>query len=101
MLFKIVKHKENIGFSKAYNQLIHWSKSEYVLCLNQDIILEPDFLEKMIGFMEKSPDCGSATGKLLRLQDDQKTKYIDSVGLKISKGGIQYRFSNLTTPCFV
>ena len=25
----VVKHKENLGFAKAYNQTIHWSKSEY------------------------------------------------------------------------
>lgn len=82
---KIVTHKENQGFAKAHNQAIHWTKSDYVLVLNQDIILEPDFIGKMVSFMDSHPEVGSATGKLRRWQDLQKTKYIDSLGLQIYK----------------
>jgi GT2 family glycosyltransferase len=81
----VIRHKENIGFCRAHNQAIHWSKSDYVLCLNQDIILEPDFLEKMVQFMDKTPLCASLTGKVLRKQENEKTKYIDTLGLKIQK----------------
>jgi len=82
---KVVQHRENFGFSKAHNQAIHWSKSEYVVVLNQDVVLEPDFLEKMVGVMDSNDRIGSATGKILRLQDNSKTKYIDSVGLQVYK----------------
>ena len=44
---KIIKHKENLGFAKAHNQAIHWTKSDYVVCLNQDVVLEKDFLQKL------------------------------------------------------
>jgi len=79
----IVKQKNNIGFARAHNLAIHWSKSEYVVCLNQDIVLEPDFLLKMVEFMDAHPLAGSATGKIYRLQEGEKTKYIDSLGLNI------------------
>lgn len=82
---KVIKHKENLGFAKAHNQAIHWTKSEYLVCLNQDVVLTPDFLEKLVDFMDKKPMAGVATGKILRLQEDQQTKYIDSLGLKIFK----------------
>ena len=82
---KIVKHQENLGFAKAHNQAIHWTKSDYVLCLNQDIVMEPNFLQEAVDFMEAHPMAGAIAGKLLRWQEGEKTKYIDSVGLKIYK----------------
>jgi GT2 family glycosyltransferase len=91
---KVVRHKENIGFSKAYNQTIHWSKSEYVLCLNQDVVLEPTFLAEAVKFLDEHPLTGSIAGKIYRLQDNQKTKYIDSVGLRILKN---YRVLDIGT----
>ncbi|HCC22774.1 TPA: hypothetical protein DF272_01190 [Candidatus Falkowbacteria bacterium] len=82
---KIVKHRNNLGFAKAHNQAIHWTDSEYVLLLNQDILLEPDFIAKLVAFADTRPDSGAFTGKILKLQDGQKTKYIDSLGLRLFK----------------
>jgi len=82
---KIVRHNQNFGYAKAHNQAIHWTKSDYVLCLNQDVILESSFLSEMVMFMDQNNLCGSATGKLYRLQEGQKTKYFDSLGLRLHK----------------
>ncbi|MFH0856580.1 MAG: glycosyltransferase [bacterium] len=43
---------------------------KYVCCLNQDIILRSEYLEKLVVFMDKHPECGSASGKLMRIMDD-------------------------------
>ncbi len=82
---RVVRHKQNLGFSKAHNQAIHWNKAEYALILNQDVILAPDYLEKIIAYLDANPKVGSAAGKILRWQDQQQTKYIDSLGFKISR----------------
>jgi len=52
---------ENYGFASV----------EYILCLNQDIIMESDYLEKMVEFMDAHPKCGSGSGKLLRLHTNK------------------------------
>lgn len=82
---RVVKNRENLGFAKAHNQAIHWSKSEYVLILNQDTILDPDYVKKLVDFMNKNSQCGSAGGKIYSMREGQKTKYIDTIGLKIFK----------------
>lgn len=82
---QIVQNRENFGFAKAHNQAIHWSKSEYVLVLNQDVILEPGYIENLVAFLDKFPDVGACTGKIYRFESDQKTKYIDTVGLQLMK----------------
>ena len=81
----VIQHKENFGFAKAHNQAVHWSKSDYILMLNQDVVLAPGYLENIVSFLDKNPMAGSVSGKILRLQEDQKTNYIDTVGLRIYK----------------
>ena len=82
---KIVQNRENLGFAKGHNQAIHWSRSEYILCLNQDVVLDKNFLAEAVEFLDKNQMVGAVAPKLLRLQDDSQTNYIDSLGLKVYK----------------
>ena len=90
---RLVKNKSNLGFARAHNQAILWTDSEYVMVLNQDVILEPDYLAKVAEFMDTHKNCASVTGKILRwdftnseeLKSSTKSDQIDSLGLKIFK----------------
>jgi len=73
----IVRSPVNTGFAKAHNDLIRAYPAEYVLILNPDAILKPEFLERLVAALELRPDAASATGKLLRF--DGKT--LDSTGI--------------------
>jgi len=61
---KIIKNKENLGFSKANNIGIRKTNGRYVLFLNADTIVYPITLKTMIDFMDKNKDAGAATCKL-------------------------------------
>jgi GT2 family glycosyltransferase len=74
---KLVQSGVNTGFAKAHNELIRAYPSEYVLILNPDAVLKPEFLERIVAALDSRPDASSATGKLLRL--DGKT--LDSTGI--------------------
>ncbi|MDP3143743.1 MAG: glycosyltransferase family 2 protein [Candidatus Omnitrophota bacterium] len=78
---KRVVNKENLLFCKAYNQGIVQSRGEFVLCLNDDVFLEPNFIEELIRTAELDDKIGMASGKILRI--DRKT--IDSTGLFLGK----------------
>lgn len=84
---KIIANKNNFGFAKANNQAIHWTDSSYVLCLNQDIVLEKDFLKICLNFLEKNENVAAASGKILQWNslNQQKTNIIDTTGLKVFK----------------
>ena len=73
----LIRSQSNSGFAKAHNDLIHAYPADYVLVLNPDAILNPDFLERIITALDARPDAASATGKLLRL--DGTT--LDSTGI--------------------
>lgn len=89
---RIIKNSKNLGFARAHNQGIITTQSDYILVMNPDVILEPDFLEKLIEVAEEDKRIGSLGGKLLKIKSgDQeiaeriKTNIIDSTGLKIFK----------------
>ncbi len=76
----IIENRKNLGFSKALNQGIEASKGEFVLALNLDVELMPDYIEKLVAAF-KDPSIGSATGKLYRLPEmTGGKKILDSTG---------------------
>jgi len=86
----ILKNFKNLGFAKGYNQGIKFWESEYVLAVNQDVILDPEFLEKILLQAEARPKYGSFAGKILKLehgkeQEAVKPDIIDTVGISATK----------------
>lgn len=84
---RIISQKQNIGFAKGHNLLINWSNSDYVLVLNQDVILEENYLRELVDFLEKNKNVASCAGKLMYwdFASGAKTNIIDSYGLKINR----------------
>ncbi len=62
---RLIANKDNTGFSKANNQAIKISTGEYVLLLNPDTVVEEDTFEKVIRFMDSTPDAGGLGVKML------------------------------------
>ena len=77
---RIIENKKNLGFAAGHNLGIRESRGEYVLCLNQDVVLDKDFVKYTVEAMEKDKKIGSVQGKLLKNQ-----KIIDVTGLLMFK----------------
>jgi len=61
----LIANKENLGFSKANNQAIRQSNSEYVLLLNPDTLVEEDTFSKIVTFMDDHPKAGGLGVKMI------------------------------------
>lgn len=83
----LIKNEINNGYAGAANQGIKLSKGKYVMILNPDIIMEPDFIEKMHGFIDTDESIGALSGKLLKydFENNKKLNYIDSAGIIMLK----------------
>ena len=83
----LIRNKINNGYAGAANQGIKLSKGKYVMILNPDIIMESDFIEKMIVFIESDETIGALSGKLLKydFERNKKLNYIDSAGIIMFK----------------
>ncbi|MDB5047410.1 MAG: hypothetical protein JWO30_481 [Fibrobacteres bacterium] len=55
---KVIRNAENLGVSKGWNQGMRLATGEYILILNNDIIVGPDWLENMVRLAESDPSIG-------------------------------------------
>ncbi|MFC1631396.1 glycosyltransferase family 2 protein [Candidatus Omnitrophota bacterium] len=78
---KLIENEINKGFCYAHNQAIKASKGEYILPLNFDVFLEPNFISEMVKLMEKDPGVGIISGKLYKQASGIKSRIIDSTGI--------------------
>ncbi|HUI84506.1 MAG TPA: glycosyltransferase family 2 protein, partial [Candidatus Binatia bacterium] len=64
--WRVIHNDRNVGFAAGQNQAIRASRGEWVLCLNPDVVLSPDFVTQLVRAGEAHPEAGSLCGKLLR-----------------------------------
>ena len=74
---RVVEIPQNLGVAKALNRGVLESETELVALLNNDIELEPDWLERLVAGLLQHPEAASASGKLLRFDD---RSVIDAAG---------------------
>jgi len=83
---KLIKNKENLGFAEGNNvairEILKEGNSEYILTLNNDTVVEPNFLDELIGCAKRHSNAGSIQPKMIL---KEFPNYIDSVGLELSK----------------
>ena len=82
--FTIIFNEENVGFSAAQNQAIRVAKGDWLLSLNPDVVLDPEFVTKIVTAGETDPTFGTVCGKLLRWYPNQEPEFsrtIDSTGI--------------------
>ena len=77
----LIQNETNVGYCRALNQGINYSESEFVLCLNSDVRLEDDYVEKALETLGAMSHCGMLAGKMLRF--DRVT--LDSAGQFIGR----------------
>ena len=71
---------QNYGFSRAVNEGIYLAQGEYVLLLNNDTIMESDFLKEILKEMESHPKAFAVCSKMIQyhnpdLIDDAGDEY--------------------------
>src|SRR6202023_1589499 len=64
---QIIYNDENIGFAAAQNQAIRTSTGEWVLTLNPDVLLLPNFIQALVEAGQFDSKIGAVCGKLLTM----------------------------------
>jgi GT2 family glycosyltransferase len=80
----IVYNEENIGFAAAQNQAIALAQGDWVLTLNPDVMLLPNFVSGLIEAADLDPKAGTLCGKLLMVDasfEIPNQRVVDSTGI--------------------
>ncbi|MEA2139826.1 MAG: hypothetical protein QOG56_2976 [Solirubrobacteraceae bacterium] len=80
----VIEIPENIGVTRALNRAVQSAETAYVALLNNDLELEPRWLEEMRAAMREDPRCGSADCKLLNFHSRGE---IDGAGDLVARTG--------------
>jgi GT2 family glycosyltransferase len=73
----LIENKENLGFSIAVNQGIRISDSEFIVLLNNDVVVDESWLYELVSLIRTDPLIFSCSSKMLRYYERDK---IDDVG---------------------
>lgn len=72
---------ENLFYAASLNKGINLNNCEFILCLNDDVVLGPDYIERLVKAFDLGRRIGMVSGKILRM--DKTT--IDSTGLFLGR----------------
>jgi GT2 family glycosyltransferase len=67
---RVAKNERNVGFAVAQNQGMRLAHGKYIMPLNFDIHLDPDFLENMVDAIEGADNIGWVCCKLMQMAAD-------------------------------
>lgn len=82
---KVIECNENKGFAGGNNLVIKQSNAPYILLLNDDAFLAPDYIEKLVDFVEKNRKTGAASGFLYKFQNGRRTEISDGAELVLER----------------
>jgi GT2 family glycosyltransferase len=81
---RVVYNEDNIGFAAAQNQAIRLARGEWVLALNPDVLLMPNFIDALVETGQSDPKIGTVCGKLLTMRANfglPDAPLVDSTGM--------------------
>jgi len=97
----IIHSKENLGFAGGCNLGILSSESKYIVLLNNDTEVEPDWLTLLLNKIEENDCIAAVQPKIRSLQHPKRFDYcgaaggeIDIFGYPFAKGRIFYTMEN-------
>jgi GT2 family glycosyltransferase len=83
----VIANRRNAGFARAANQAVAAAEGDWLLLLNLDVQLEPEYVARLLEAGERSPRVGSVTGKLLRPRNGSGEVVVDSTGHVLFRNG--------------
>ncbi len=82
--YQLIQNQSNVGFAKANNQGFEISRGEYILLLNNDTEVSPDFLKRLVTRLEKSAEIGVIQPRIFLMD---QIPLLDSAGSFLTTTG--------------
>lgn len=87
----IIQNERNVGFAEGNNIGAKVARGKYVVFLNPDTVVDPNWLTAFVNVMEKDPTIGVCQSKLLSMENpkilDSAGDFIDYYGIMMRRGG--------------
>lgn len=84
---RLIQNGANLGFAAANNVAIRATSAPLVATLNNDTIVDPHWLERLVDAIESGPRVGSVASKMVQARDPAT---IDSCGIALDPAAIAW-----------
>lgn len=82
---EIISNDRNRGFCEGHNSIINATSSEFVLLVNPDVVLRPDYIERAVAVMRRDAEIGALCGLLLQSSGKEGDEIVDGTGLVLTR----------------
>lgn len=77
----------NLGYAGGHNHAIATTRTDYICLLNQDVVLDEEFLGRAVRVLDADATLGAVQAKVLQLTPDlERGRIIDTTGLESTRG---------------
>jgi GT2 family glycosyltransferase len=81
---RLIESEENLGYARGHNTAIRMARGDYVCLLNQDVVLDADFLDVAASVLDGDETVAAVQAKVRRIATDgTRTSCLDTTGLRI------------------
>jgi GT2 family glycosyltransferase len=87
---KIIQLQSNVGYSRGYNLAFPQAKGKYFVLLNNDVKVDPDWLNELVQVSEKDDKIGACQPKILSMNNPDYFEYAGASGGFIDKYGYPF-----------
>jgi len=77
----LIRSESNLGFAGGNNLGIKEARGKYLLFLNNDTEVEPEFIQSLVQLFEQNPQAGIASPKIIYFGTDNIIQYAGSKGI--------------------
>ena len=77
---RVIALETNLGFAGGYNEALTHIHSEYIVLLNSDVEVTPNWLEPMMNLMVNQPEIGAVQPKILDYKNRHQFEYAGASG---------------------
>jgi GT2 family glycosyltransferase len=96
---KTIRHNQNGGFAKGYNDALIQVKADYYIILNNDVAITPGWVEPAIRLMEENPGIGAVQPKIRSYHQKSHFEYAGACGGWIDRYGFPFARGRVFDSC--
>lgn len=86
---RVVRNNENLGFAGGNNSGLAACSGDYILLLNNDTIVPPDFLQVLCRYLDENQTVGAVQGKMVL---PAYANTLDTCGSFLTAWGLPYHY---------
>jgi hypothetical protein len=87
---RLIDQQKNWGFAEGYNRALAEVPHPWVVLLNNDALLEPDWLECLLKVAEREPRAAILGGKLLFYRPEKTQRLMQCAGARFTDSGAAF-----------